>query len=262
MLSLDGVRVAELGASALVRPKPILELIAEGRPTLEDVLAIRVTSAADGRERTITKPAENHPGKVPTLFAQGGLVAFGLRLEQGGYGDATLDVGAIELVTNRPKAQAPSVFVATGRDPVDVDDDFLQAARGSKLSPRPAERRGHEKDGHDGDRKGDEGEGRGKGEHDGGGDGHAEGGGDGRMGVKLSELVAFHAKGIRVREVVLTDVDRSTFVVDAKLLADRVFDLRLKINGQGQLRFRQFKGTATMREIVKQLEDVKRIEVR
>jgi hypothetical protein len=263
---VDGARVGSVGVEALARPKPLFDLIEQGRPSLDEVVVLRVASAIDGKERILPKLSESHPGKVPTLFAQGGLVAFGLRRERGGYEEVVVDVGAIEIVTNRPQGGPPSVFVVAGREPVTVDDEFLQAARGARADakPAPAERRGHEKDGHDDDGKGEDGEGRGKGEHDGGGDGHGEGqrGGDGRMGVKLAELVRHYAKATKVREVVLTDEDGSTFVVDAKLFADRAMDLRLKINGQGQLRFRQYKGPATKRDIVKQLEDVKRIEVR
>ena len=64
-----------------------------------------------------------------------------------------------------------------------------------------------------------------------------------------------------MKEVVLTD-GSETFVADAKLLADRDYDMRIKFNGEGQLRFRQYEGKAVDRVTKLQLDDVERIEVR
>lgn len=257
-LSVDGERRAGVESASLKGPQSLLSLLGANAPELAKVASIVVRSARDQKELHVGEPATSQPGRTPTLFVQNDVVAFGMRLGNGGYDPVLIDIGAVEVFTRAQReATVEHLFVFAGHEPVTIDDDFLQSARSGASGTSPKNDKGRDRE-----------KPKRKGEHDGGGDGSGDGeaepdqGGSGRLGVPLRDVVAHHAKGVTPKEVVLTDRDDSTFVVDAKLLADKAFDLRLKVNGEGMLRFRQYAGSASAREIVKQLEDVKRVEVR
>lgn len=264
VLALDNVAITKVRPDELDKPVPVLEFIpGKERPELGKVLRIVVVSRDGRRERVIEKPLEQFPKGVPVLYRHNGGVSFGVTRPDGGY-DATLDGLATVEVRTKDLAEVEGkkrTFVLPGKEAVAITDDFLQAVPrdgsaletpGKKLGDGEGHGRGH---GAGGGAEAHAGEG----SRDGGGGENK--GGDGRSGVRLAKLVAHYAKGITIKEVVLTD-GSDTFVADVKLLADKEFDLRIKFNGEGALRFRQYQGKAVDRVIKLQLDDVERIEVR
>ncbi len=264
VLALDNVAVTKVGPAELDKPIPVLELLpGKGRPELAKVLSIVLVSRDGRRERVVENPLEQFPKGVPVLYRHNRDVSFGVTRPDGGY-DATLDaLATVEVRTKEPgEAEAKKrTFVLPGKEPVPITDDFLQAVpRDGSALETPGKTQG---DGKGSGRRHGAGSGSeehaGEGAGDGGGGGKKEG--DARAGVRLAKLIAHYAKGITVKEVVLTD-GSETFVADAKLLADRDYDMRIKFNGEGQLRFRQYEGKAVDRVTKLQLDDVERIEVR
>ncbi|MBM4359671.1 MAG: hypothetical protein FJ096_16330 [Deltaproteobacteria bacterium] len=256
---LDGTEVAIVTVDSLATPRPLHAWLAPRGVEPKAVLAIRVRSTDERQEVGVDRPLELHPDEVPTFHRSNGAVAFGLALKGGGYTPNLVDVGTVEVVTRRADAEVERTLVVAGRSPVRIDEELFRAAMGP--DPDGEGSRAAASDVPSGSGRGGRGEGRGDGSGEGEGNGEHGGGGRRRLGVTLAAFVARHAKGVAVKEVLLVAAEK-TIAVDAKLLADPTVELRLKLNNEGALRFRHHRGEGQVREIVEELRDVQRIEVR